>query len=103
MNKSTIYIADCDAAGGVHVYDFENGEESIANWYQTYKSPYTPDKYNFDDVWTVVTKTTGKVRNGNYALKVSCEGDSITCMNWCQTRINGLNIDLSLGINPSTI
>lgn len=25
MNKSTIYIADCDAAGGIYVYDFENG------------------------------------------------------------------------------
>ena len=101
-NTSLTSVASITLGKGSEiVYDFEDGEESIAEWYQTYKSPYTPDKYYFDDEWTVVNKTTGKVRNGDYALKITCDGDSITCMNWCQTRMNGLNIDLTDAVSIS--
>jgi hypothetical protein len=87
--------------GSVIVYDFENGAESIADWKLAYKSPYTPDKYYFNDSLEVVTTENGKVRNGNYALKVTSDADSITCMNWCQTKIQGMNIDLTDAVSLS--
>ena len=85
----------------VIVYDFESGAESIANWSLAYKAPYTPDKYYFNDELSVVSAEDGKVMNGNYALKVTADGDSIICMNWCQTRINGLGIDLTDAVSLS--
>ena len=84
------------------VYDFESGSDSIANWYLSYKSPYTPDKYYFNDEIDVVSASDGgKVKSGDYALRITCDGDSITCMNWCQTRINGLGIDLTDAVSIS--
>ena len=88
--------------GSEIVYDFENGPESIAGWTYTYSSTYTPDKYHFNDQVSVVSvEEGGKVRNGNYALKVTCDGDSITCMNWCSTKINGWNLDLTDAVSFS--
>ena len=87
--------------GSEIVYDFESGADSISNWSLAYKNPYTPDKYYFNDQISVVSSSEGKVRNGEYALKVTADGDSITCMNWCQTRINGLNIDLTDAVSLS--
>ncbi len=88
--------------GSEIVYDFESGAESIANWNLAYKAPYTPDKYYFNDEISVASIEDGaKVRNGNYALKVTVDGDSITCMNWCQTKIQGMNIDLTDAVSLS--
>jgi len=83
-------------------YDFESGADSIENWTLAYKSPYTPDKYYFNDTIEVVSSDEGgKVKNGKYALKITADGDSITCMNWCQTRINGLDLDLTDAVSIS--
>ncbi|MBQ7792537.1 MAG: hypothetical protein IJ367_03485, partial [Clostridia bacterium] len=87
--------------GSEIVYDFEEGPDSIANWSFSYKSPYTPDKYFFGDEMAVVTKETGKVRNGNYAFQYKSTANSITCMNWCQTRLDGLGIDLTDAVSLS--
>ena len=88
--------------GSEIAYDFESGAESIGNWTLSYKAPYTPDKYFFNDTIEVVSiNDGGKVKNGNYALKITADGDSITCMNWCQTRINGLGLDLTDAVSIS--
>ena len=87
--------------GSEIVYDFESGAESVANWSLGYKAPYTPENYFFEDTFEVVSAENGKVRNGNYALKISADGDSITCMNWCQTRFNGLNLDVTDAVSIS--
>ena len=88
--------------GSEIVYDFESGADSIANWILAYKGVYTPDKYYFNDQLSVASAEDGaKVRNGQYALKVTVDGDSITCMNWCQTKIQGMNIDLTDAVSLS--
>ncbi len=88
--------------GSEVVYDFESGAESISQWVLAYKGIYTPDKYYFDDELSVVSAADGgKVRNGEYALKVTVDGDSITCMNWCQTKIQGMDIDLTDAVSLS--
>ena len=88
--------------GSEIVYDFETGSESVANWSLGYKSPYTPENYYFKDEFSVVSvEEGGKVKNGNYALKITADGDSITCMNWCQTRFNGLGIDVTDAVSIS--
>lgn len=87
--------------GSEIVYDFEEGPEAIANWNLTYKSPYTPDKYYFADEISVVSKEEGKVKSGNYAFKYKSTANSITCMNWCQSRLGGLGIDLTDAVSLS--
>ncbi len=87
--------------GSEIVYDFEGGAEDVSNWSLSYKGSSTPDKYYFNDTFEVVTAENGKVRNGNYSLKITSDGDSITCMNWCQTRFDGLNIDVTDAVSIS--
>jgi len=84
------------------VYDFEEGAQSIANWSLSYKNPYLPENYYFNDEIAVVSaEDGGKVKNGKYSLRITSDGDSITCMNWCQTRIDGMDIDLTDAVSIS--
>ena len=89
--------------GSEIVYDFEEGESSIANITLSYKSPYNPSNssYFFSDEFGVVTAETGKVRNGKYALRIHSHSNSTTVMNWLQTRYNGWNIDLTDAVSLS--
>ena len=88
--------------GSVIVYDFEEGQDSIKDLYLTYKDKYVPGEtyYFYDDV-SVVTAENGKVKNGNYAFKFDAKRNSTSVMNWCQTRINGLGIDLTDAVSVS--
>jgi len=87
--------------GSEIVYDFEEGPEAIANWTLAYKGVYTPDKYFFNDELSVCTKEDGKVRNGNYAFKYKSTSNSITCMNWCQSKLQGWSLDLTDAVSVS--
>lgn len=87
--------------GSEIVYDFEEGPAAIANWTLGYKGTYTPDKYFFSDELSVVTKEDGKVKNGDYAFKYKSTSNSITCMNWCQSKLFGWDIDLTDAVSLS--
>ena len=83
------------------VYDFESGASSIENITIGYKSGYPADKGNWYDEIGVVTADNGKVKNGNYAMKIVSNSNSTLTFSWQQTKYLGWNIDLTDAVSIS--
>lgn len=83
------------------VYDFEEGAASIANISLGYKSGYPASTGNWYDEIGVVTAENGKVKNGNYAMKIVSNSNSTQTFSWQQTQYNGWDIDLTDAVSIS--
>ena len=83
------------------VYDFETGASSIENITIAYKSGYPASTGGWSDEISVVTAADGKVKNGNYAMKIASNSNSTLTFSWQQTKYQGWNIDLTDAVSLS--